>query len=122
MPAHSSRDGRIGILYIGSDSPPHQGEAQFTANRLFFRALALELLDWSSQSLKQQILTQHQLSESDVGLIRLVRDGFTAKDIARELSLSTRTVHNRFAKLNEKIGVTHISAVVKFAESYGIFS
>jgi DNA-binding NarL/FixJ family response regulator len=60
----------------------------------------------------------HSLSitSKEMKVVGLLRNGFTADDIARELNVSVQTVYGIYAKIKEKVGVSHISEVVKFAE------
>ncbi|CAE6846608.1 hypothetical protein R75461_07273 [Paraburkholderia nemoris] len=122
IPVHASERGRIGVLYVGSDEDPRVGGPKMSRNRPLFLGLALELLNWSSRSLRKEILSKYQITEDEVKLAEYVRSGFTANDIAKELGRSAATVYSHFRKFNEKIGVTHITAAVKFAEEHDLFS
>jgi DNA-binding CsgD family transcriptional regulator len=122
IPAHASEKGRIGILYLGSSAQPEEAEPLFRSSRGFFRALSLELLDWSSQALRNEAIQNCGITDEDVRLLRLVRSGFTATEIADELNVSSSTVYRQFQRINEKLGVSHITAAVKFAEEHEIFA
>jgi DNA-binding CsgD family transcriptional regulator len=122
IPAHASEKGRIGALYLGSSVKPEEGEPKLKEGRAFFRALALELLDWSSRGVREDAIRKCGLSQQDVQLIGLVRSGFNAGAIADELKVSSTTVYRQFQRINEKIGVSHITAAVRFAEENDIFA
>ncbi|MBC8751626.1 MULTISPECIES: helix-turn-helix transcriptional regulator [Paraburkholderia] len=122
IPAHTSENGRIGILYLGSDRPPEKAEPQFHEARPFFRALALELLEWSSGALREEALQTTGLTQDEVRLLGLVKTGFTAAEIATELRVSSMTVYRQFQRINEKLGVGRITRAVKFAEEHGLLA
>jgi DNA-binding CsgD family transcriptional regulator len=122
VPVHASEKGRIGVLYIGSDELPVTAELKFKKNRVLFRALALELLDWSSRALREEIIDKYGLTKKDVELVTYVRAGFKATDIANEYRVSVATVYRSFESVKEKIGVAHINAAVKFAEEHDLFA
>jgi DNA-binding CsgD family transcriptional regulator len=122
VPAHASEKGRIGVLYLGSNSHPNEGERIFHKGRPHFRALALELLDWSSRVVRAEAMRISGLTEEEVRLLGLVKGGFTAAAIASELQVSAMTVYRQFQRVNAKIGVTHITAAVKFAEEHDLLA
>jgi DNA-binding CsgD family transcriptional regulator len=122
VPAHASEKGRIGVLYLASSAKPEDGESVLREGRAFFRALSLELLDWSSQALRRQAMLTSGITDEDIHLLRLVKSGFTASSIAEELNVSPSTVYRQFQRINEKVGVSHITAAVRFAEEHEILA
>ncbi|MBN3856760.1 LuxR family transcriptional regulator [Paraburkholderia sp. Ac-20340] len=122
VPVHTSEKGRIGILYLGSDLPPETMEAKFHEARPLFRALALELLEWSSRAVREEVMQVTGLTHDELRLLGLVRTGFTAADIAAELQVSSVTVYRQFQRINEKLNVARITAAVKFAEEHDLLA
>ncbi|MPW20062.1 HTH domain-containing protein [Paraburkholderia sp. CNPSo 3157] len=122
VPAHASGKGRIGILYLGSSVTPEEGEPIFREGRPFFRALSLELLDWSSQAVRIEAMQSSGLTIDEIRVLRLVKAEFTANAIAGELGVSPTTVYRQFQRINEKVGVSHITAAVRFAEEHDILA
>jgi DNA-binding CsgD family transcriptional regulator len=116
VPVHASTTERMGVLYIGSDDSQAVGEKRLTAQRLYFRALAMELLDWSIRTAKREVLEAHGITAMDLRVVGYLKSGFTAEDIARELNVSVQTVYGNYKKIKDKVGVSHISEAVKFAE------
>jgi DNA-binding CsgD family transcriptional regulator len=116
VPVHTSIADRMGVLYIGSDDVQAVGEKKLTAQRLYFRALAMELLDWSIQMAKREVLDAHGITEMDLRVVGYIKSGFTAEDIAREIDVSVNTVYGNYKRIKDKLGVSHISEAVKFAE------
>lgn len=122
VPAHASEKGRIGVLYLGSDFSPADMEPKFHEARPFFRALALELLEWSSGAVRDEAIQATGLTDEDIHLLGLVKTGFTAAVIASELQVSSMTVYRQFQRINEKLGVPRITAAVKFAEEHDLLA
>jgi DNA-binding CsgD family transcriptional regulator len=120
VPVHTSDKGRIGVLYLGSEKSEAEGEQIFTANRMYFRSLAMELLDWSTRAAKSEVLLSHSITSKDLQVVSLLKNGFTAEDIAREMDVSVQTIYGNYKKIKDKVGVSHISEVVKFAEVNGL--
>ncbi|MPW06428.1 LuxR family transcriptional regulator [Paraburkholderia sp. CNPSo 3155] len=116
VPVHTSVSDRLGVLYIGSDDSQEIGEKKLAAHRLYFRALASELLDWFNRVSKRELVEAHGITETDLRILGYLKMGFTAEDIARELDVSIQTVYGNYKKIKEKIGVSHISEAVKFAQ------
>jgi DNA-binding CsgD family transcriptional regulator len=117
VPAHGSEEGRIGMLYVGSEEDIAIAEPRMKHNCFLFHALAMTLLAWSSRRLKEQVVEKHSLTEDDLRVVRYVRDGFNAGDIASEFGVSSATVYSLYRAINRKIGVPNISAAVKFANT-----
>lgn len=122
VPAHTSEKGRIGILYLGSDLPPEIMEPRFHEARPFYRALALELLEWSSRAVREEAIQATGLTREEIKILGLVKTGFTAADIATELEVSSMTVYRQFQRINEKLHLPRITAAVKFAEEHDLLA
>ena len=121
VPAHGSGKGRIGLLYLGSDKTPEEGEKLFSERRFVFRSLASELLDWSSASLREEAISAYKLSTVDLQVLEFARDGFTAQQIAKELNQSPNKIYSHFKQITQKIGEKHITGAVRFAAEHGFW-
>lgn len=60
------------------------------------------------------------LSEREVGLLRLVADGRTNREIARELHLSEGTVKNYLSRILERLGLRDRTQAAIYARDHGI--
>jgi DNA-binding CsgD family transcriptional regulator len=120
VPVHTSDKGRIGVLYLGSEKSEAEGEKILSANRMYFRALAMELLDWSIRIAKREIMESRSITGKDLQVVSYLKNGFTAEDIAREMDVSVQTIYGNYRKIKDKVGASHISEVVKFAEVNGL--
>ncbi|NIF56091.1 autoinducer binding domain-containing protein [Burkholderia sp. Ax-1724] len=117
IPVHTSVVDRLGVLYVGSNDSQAAGEKRLTAHRMYFRALASELLDWFIRMVKSEVVDGYGITEMDLRIIGYLRTGFAAADIAREMGVSIQTVYGNYKRIKDKVGVSHISEAVKFAEA-----
>lgn len=122
VPAHSGASNRFGALYLGSPLAAAQGHAVLLANRILFRAVAMELLDWWCVRLRREIIERLALGEIELQVVRLQSKGYRASDIAVELGLSAKTVHNHTRLVKEKFCVDNIGDAIKVADSYGLLT
>ncbi|WP_420213480.1 autoinducer binding domain-containing protein (plasmid) [Burkholderia aenigmatica] len=120
VPAHLPVAGRVGVLYLGRDDDTWEGEPALVANKLFFRMLAIELLDWFHAQMRRDMTVAIGLTERDTSILNLLRRGFSASHIASELNLSKPTIYSYFRQLNQKFCVNHITRVVEQATHLGL--
>lgn len=84
-------------------------------------ALACELLDWHLAGQRQQATSEFGLDEQDLDVLRRLRSGGTAKNIAEALDLSVKTVYATvYPKVNKKMGASHITNAVAMAVNCGL--
>lgn len=57
------------------------------------------------------------LSERETGILRLVADGLTGRQIAERLGLKPKTVENHRARIMEKLGIHTTAGLVRYALS-----
>jgi PAS domain S-box-containing protein len=62
------------------------------------------------------------LSEQELEIVRLVAEGFTSREIGKQLFLSPHTVENYRSQLMRKLGLTHRTEVVQFALRTGLLA
>lgn len=62
----------------------------------------------------------YELSDRERGILKLIADGFTSKQIGRELSLSPKTVENYRARILSKLQVKNCSEAISSAIRLGI--
>ncbi|MEO8167435.1 MAG: response regulator transcription factor [bacterium] len=60
------------------------------------------------------------LTQSERRVLRLLAEGFTTKEIASELSVSSKTIDTHRSHLMEKLGVGTVAALVKYALRKGL--
>ena len=65
-------------------------------------------------------VTRVQLTPREMATLRLMADGKTNKEIAKELDISERTVKTHLGHLFEKLGVTNRTEAIKVATRRGL--
>jgi DNA-binding NarL/FixJ family response regulator len=63
-----------------------------------------------------------KLSGRELGVLQLVVNGKTSSEIADSLSLSPKTVETYRSRLMQKLGISNITSLVKFAIRHGLTS
>ncbi|WP_186109865.1 autoinducer binding domain-containing protein [Burkholderia gladioli] len=119
-PAHLPTPGLGGVLYVGLDARADEGEAALHGKRILYRLIASELLDWHARQQRSDAARSLALTERETGILRLLRSGCTAHDIAGQLCVAVPTVYGYYKRLNEKFSVNHISLTVKRAATLGL--
>ncbi|MEK6424408.1 MAG: autoinducer binding domain-containing protein [Burkholderia gladioli] len=119
-PAHLPTQGLSGVLYVGIDANPREGEAALHAKRIFYRLLASELLDWLARQMRRNAARSLALTARETQILTLLQDGRTANQVAAQLCVAVPTVYGYYKRLNEKFSVNHISLTVKRAAALGL--
>jgi DNA-binding NarL/FixJ family response regulator len=60
------------------------------------------------------------LTPREVDVLRLIVEGYTNKQVAEQLSISTRTVEGHRANLSEKLGLHSRVELVRYAREHGL--
>lgn len=119
-PAHSPSGTAIGLLQVGNELPPMEGEQLLWQHRVLFRALAEEMLDWGIARQRIEEASRIALEPRELTALRLLRNGRTACHVAESLGVSERTAYGIFRKINDKLGVSHIARAVELAAERGL--
>ena len=83
--------------------------AALSTNRAYYSSANLE------ESLAQHALPQSALTERERTVVKLVAEGYSNKQIARLLNLSTRTVDKHRHNINNKLNLSKRTALVRYA-------
>lgn len=67
-----------------------------------------------------EFLKKYQLTKREVGILRLVCEGMTTKEIASTLFLSELTVNTHRRNILKKLGVKNVAGLVNFAKQHNI--
>ena len=119
-PAHPPSSSSFGLLQVGNELAPSEGEGALWKHRVLFRALAEELLDWGIARQRSDELSRVELDARELVALRLLRAGRTAIHVAENLGVSERTAYGIFRKINDKLGVSHIARAVEAAAERGL--
>jgi two-component system, NarL family, response regulator NreC len=60
------------------------------------------------------------LSDREQTVLRMVAEGYSGAEIARQLGISTKTVDAYKRRIHEKLGLEHRTAYVRFAIEAGL--
>jgi DNA-binding CsgD family transcriptional regulator len=118
--AHPPASPLFGVLQVGNDRAPPAGEHALWKNRVLIRAIASEMLDWRVAALREEATRATDLDSREIAVLRLLRNGRTACNVADSLGISERSVYVIFRKINQKLGVSHIARAVERASANGL--
>ena len=113
---------RIGALILMSEKPGFYECDATQQLKPIARALSMELHEWWSRKVREEIIEDHKIDETDLELLRLERRGFGTKKIADQLQTSDASVNSRFQRLNAKFNQPNRKASARFAAEYGLIS
>ena len=82
---------------------------QFISNEMLYG-----LVD-DIQTNEKESISAHLLSNREKEVVTLVARGMTSRAIARELNISSRTVEGHRASIREKLRITNLADLIKFA-------
>jgi DNA-binding NarL/FixJ family response regulator len=108
------------MLQVGNDQPPPEGEGELLAHRLLLRAITEEMLDWRIAILRKEAARLIDLDSRELAVLRLLRNGRTACNVADSLGISQRSVYLIFQKINGKLGVSHIARSLEKVKINGL--
>ncbi|USX11206.1 helix-turn-helix transcriptional regulator [Paraburkholderia fungorum] len=121
VPSHMHGHGLVGLLHVSNSLRAPAGEEVLWDNRVLFRAMSSELLDWHVSQVRQNALAKYDLSEEETQILRTLRDGGTASHVADQLGVSVHTVYKTFyQRITRKTGATRITEAVEKAAAHGL--
>jgi len=120
-PAHIHGHGLVGLLHVSNSIRAPAGEGVLWDNRVLFRAISSELLDWRVSQVRQNALAKYELSEQETQILRMLRDGASASHVADQLGMSKHTVYKTiYQRITRKTGATRITDAVEKAAAHGL--
>lgn len=122
IPSHAGIINHMGMLYLGSSADPEEGEQRMSENRIYFRALAAELLDWWIARVREKAQATYKLDKIELQVLKLGKDGYAAKEMAIELDISLPTMYAHYRRIKSKFSVTNIHEAVHIASRSGLLS
>lgn len=111
---------RLGVLCLGSNQPRFFDSSAYVPFKLLARSVAMEFHEWWVRVIRAELISDTDLTNEDLELLQLERQGQGTKDIARTLSASTRAVDSRFYRINAKLGTPSRKAAARIAAEYGL--
>jgi DNA-binding CsgD family transcriptional regulator len=118
--AHSPTTSLFGMLQVGNDQMPPQGEDTLWTHRVLIRAITEEILDWRVAAIRKAATQAMDLDSRELAVLRLLHNGRTACNVADNLGVSQRTVYLIFQRINQKLGASHIARSLEKATVNGL--
>lgn len=125
VPTHSPGGrNRMGVLYLGSSVPGYVDAETLAEAKLYIKAISSDLLEWWIKSMRDQLLKRVQITDQDLHMMRLIRNGFKSKEIADLLAngCSANTIDQRIGKLCTRIGADGRKDAVRKLMDVGLMS
>lgn len=122
IPTHSSHgaNSRMGLLYVGQESDPDIGENILFRHKVFYRALGMELLDWWMRKLRHDAAIKFKLSEDEIELLQLAKNGLVVAEIGAKLNTSNSKIYRKMDIIKDKFNVDKINTAVGIANYAGL--
>lgn len=111
---------RFGVLILCSRTPGHFSREQVARVKPLARALSMELNAWWVSHARQELINKLRISDLDLKLLRLERDGYKTKDIVKMLEMSASAIDTAFHRLANKLDTSTRSRSVIKASAYGL--
>lgn len=116
----SSGTSRLGVLVLGSSIPGYFESAAATRIKALAQGLAMGIHAWWVKKVRREIISRHRLTNEDLLLIRLEREGKSTKEISAVMDISVASVDSRFQRLNAKFNQPNRRATAQMAAEYGL--
>lgn len=108
--------GQIWLMFNIVDISPNQNEHEESTSKLLnFRTGQIISMD---DGLKLQV----ELTNREIEILQLVKDGLLSKEISDKLSISVHTVNTHRQRFLEKLGANNSMEAVIFASKYGLIA
>jgi two-component system, NarL family, response regulator NreC len=116
--------GASGYLLKGADTSDlvkavrfvHRGEV------FLYPTMAQKLLREFFNRTKPDSYHESQLSPREKEILRLVADGYSNKEIAEKLVISSSTVHSHLSNSMEKLGLKSRRELIQYARKHGLLT
>jgi DNA-binding CsgD family transcriptional regulator len=121
VPAPSSVGlSRAGMLCLGSSTPGYfEADGFFTLSTVA-RGVAMQLNAWCIARVREEIISEAKLHESELQLLRWERQGLNSKQMANRLAIRAPCVDTRFQRVNVKLGVPNRRCAAQLAAECGL--
>jgi DNA-binding NarL/FixJ family response regulator len=97
----------------GKDELINAIKTVMTGNKYFDSDVTLSLLNKSTTDSKAK--KDHNLTEREIEILKLIAEGYTNKEIGEKLFISHRTVDTHRTNLMRKLGTNNIAGLIGFA-------
>lgn len=87
---------------------------------LYPRAVTALVREYLEQARRGEEVPQDPLTSRELQVVKLIAEGFTSDEIARELVISRKTVDRHRANLLQKLGMRNVAEVTRYAIRRGL--
>jgi HD-GYP domain-containing protein (c-di-GMP phosphodiesterase class II) len=105
---------------LSPEAAAEQLAAEASAGRLDYDAVAAVLIAAGQSAARTQAARPAGLTEREVEVLRLVARGLTNRQMARQLSISPKTVGHHIQHIYDKAGVSTRASATMFAMEHGL--
>lgn len=122
IPTHTSLGANewLGMLYVGSTADPVRGEQLFLSNRVVFRALGMELMDWWKGQFKKEAMRKFKIYDQDIKILQLLKNGNTVAEISAIMDVKASSLYRYIDNCKDKLNVLKTMDAVRKAKKYGL--
>jgi len=123
IPAHNNLGAQqcLGMLMVGSSAAPEQVNEVLLSNRVIYRALALELMDWWRNQFRQRAIERFKIQQREMQILTYLHNGKTISEIAALTDVKSSTLYRHLNALKDKLNAVKTDDVVQKAKAYGFF-
>lgn len=111
---------RLGVLVLGSTRRGYFDSPSAASIKILARSLAMEMHEWWVRQVRKEVIATNKVTEDDLRLLQLEREGKSTKEIAEILSVSVSSIDSRFQRLNAKFNMPSRRATARLAAEYGL--
>jgi DNA-binding CsgD family transcriptional regulator len=121
VPTHSaSGRSRMGVLYMASEDAAYFTQSTVLLAKMFLRAIAAEILEWWARRIRSEIRLGLVIRGDELDLLRLVRQGFGTKEIARLYNVKPAAIDQRLARIALRLNAPSRGAAARIAYENGL--
>jgi len=111
---------RLGVLVLGSSRAGYFDSPCVASIKVLARSLAMEMHEWWVRQVRKEVIATNRVTEDDLCLLRLEREGKSTKEIAEILAVSVSSIDSKFQRLNAKFNMPSRRATARLAAEYGL--
>ena len=108
--------GQIWLMFNIMDMSPNQEALEESKSKL------LNFRTGQIIAMEDKPKIQFELTNREIEILKLVKDGFLSKEISDKLSISLHTVNTHRQRFLEKLGANNSMEAVIFASKYGLLN
>lgn len=123
IPTHNNLGAQqcMGMLLIGSPTETEIGEPLLATNRLIFRALAMELMDWWKLQFQSRTVQRFKLQPREILILENLYRGKSVAEVAAITDIKPSTLYRQLDLLKVKMNAMKTDDLIRKARFCGLF-